>query len=45
MVARVMALWEGLARIGGDDWPTNRKPLMAPELKKERQPRRIGSAE
>jgi hypothetical protein len=36
MVARVVALWQGLIRVEGDDWPTNRKPLMAPELQKER---------
>jgi hypothetical protein len=31
-----VALWQGLVRVEGNDWPTNRKPLVAPELKKER---------
>jgi hypothetical protein len=42
---RVVALWQGLVRVEGNDWPTNRKTLAAPELKKERTTRRIGSAE
>jgi hypothetical protein len=33
---QVVALWQGLVRVEGHDWPTNRKPLAAPELKKER---------
>jgi hypothetical protein len=33
---RVVALWQWLVRVKGNDWPTNRKPLVAPELKKER---------
>jgi hypothetical protein len=36
MVARVVALWQAVVRVEGDDWPTNRKPLVAPELEKER---------
>jgi hypothetical protein len=36
MVAWVVALWQGLVHVEGDDWPTNRKPLVAPKLKKER---------
>jgi hypothetical protein len=36
MVARVMAPWQGLVRVEGDDRPTNRKPLVAPMLKKKR---------
>jgi hypothetical protein len=30
-----VTLWQGLVRIEGHDWPTNRKPLVAPELKKD----------
>jgi hypothetical protein len=36
MVAWVVALWQGLVRVEGNDWLTNLKPLVAPELKKER---------
>jgi hypothetical protein len=35
-VAQVVALWQGLVHVEGHDWPTNRKPLVALELKKER---------
>jgi hypothetical protein len=31
-----MAFWQELKRIEGNDWLTNRKLLVAPELKKER---------
>jgi hypothetical protein len=31
-----MAIWQGLVRVKGHDWSTNRKLLMAPELKKGR---------
>jgi hypothetical protein len=31
-----VALWQGLVCVEGNDWPTNRKPLVAPKLKKER---------
>jgi hypothetical protein len=31
-----VALWQGLVRVEGDKWPTNLKPLVAPEPKKER---------
>jgi hypothetical protein len=31
-----LALWQGLVRLEGDNWPTNRKSLMAPELQNER---------
>jgi hypothetical protein len=33
-VARIVALWQGLVHVEGHDWPTNRKPLVASELKK-----------
>jgi hypothetical protein len=28
MVARVVALWQAVVRVEGEDWPTNRKPLV-----------------
>jgi hypothetical protein len=31
-----VTLWQGLVQVEGDDWPINCKPLVAPELKKER---------
>jgi hypothetical protein len=35
-VTQVVTLWQGLVCAKGHDWLTNRKPLVAPELKKER---------
>jgi hypothetical protein len=37
-----VALWQGLVRVEGHDWPTNHKPLVAPELKKERTTEKDG---
>jgi hypothetical protein len=43
MVARVVALWQGLVRVEGHKWPINRKPLVGTRAE-EGEDNREGSA-